>query len=313
MQKDFSYHLLINERSGTAGKTGREAIEQAVEASGLPLYRLEFVPPDDLPERLREAAGGEHPVLIGGGDGSIKCCAEHMLESKKPFGILPLGTMNLLARDMNIPPALEDALKAYAAGVEEVAIDVGWAGEELFLCCAALGMLAESSAFREANRGTHELVLLPRLTAFVFNKMDPVFQRRVWLTMGRKKRHINTAMLVVSSNPFDKSGNWMMESFRRTSLQGGALGIYSAAPASAWDKLRLILSLPTGGWGRDPVVREWQAREMVLHSGHKEELISLDSETRTVTMPLHFRSEPKALNLLVPAPGGIQAEGGSHG
>ncbi|WP_262691964.1 diacylglycerol/lipid kinase family protein [Kordiimonas aestuarii] len=300
MTSTTPYHLLINSGSGTAGKTGREALERAVAESDLPIAKLEFVAPDALGDRLAEAAGGEHPVLIGGGDGTIKTCAEYMLESNKPFGVLPLGTMNLLARDAGIPPDLDAALAAYATGAREVAIDVGWAGDELFLCCAALGMLAESSEFREENRGQNDLVLLPRLTAFVFNRMDKVFQRRVELTIGKRRRRLNTAMLVISSNAFDKSGNWLMESFRRRNLRGGALAIYSAAPADNWDKVRLLMRLPTGGWGRDPVVREWQARQLVLHSGHKEELISLDGETRTVEMPLHFRIEPRALNLLVP-------------
>ncbi|WP_417451600.1 diacylglycerol/lipid kinase family protein [Kordiimonas sp.] len=306
MAEPASYYLLINSKSGTAGKTGRDAIEKAVTASGLPVDRLEFLPPDELATRLEEAAGGEHPVLIGGGDGTIKTCAEHMLKSKKPFGLLPLGTMNLLARDTGIPPDLDAALAAYARGAREVMIDVGWAGDELFLCCAALGMLAESSRFREENRGQNDLVLLPRLTAFVFNKMDKVFQRRVDLTMGKRRRRLNTAMLVVANNAFDKSGNWLMESFRRKSLQGGKLAVYSAAPADTWDKLRLLLRLPTGGWGHDHVVREWQTPDLVLHSGHKEELISLDGEARTAKMPLTFRTEPKALSLLVPKGAGEQ-------
>ncbi|MBV9078598.1 MAG: diacylglycerol kinase, partial [Methylobacteriaceae bacterium] len=54
-----------------------------------------------LVERIAAATRreGAEAVVVGGGDGTIACAAQALVGSPVALGILPLGTMNILAKD----------------------------------------------------------------------------------------------------------------------------------------------------------------------------------------------------------------------
>lgn len=77
---------------------------------------------------------GADLLVVAGGDGTVRAVAEHLARvgPAAPMGIVPLGTGNLLARNLGIPigdlgAALERAL---ADGPAE-SIDVGWIETEI--------------------------------------------------------------------------------------------------------------------------------------------------------------------------------------
>ncbi|MFF2620427.1 diacylglycerol/lipid kinase family protein [Oerskovia jenensis] len=78
--------------------------------------------------QTREAlARGADIVVAVGGDGTVRAVAEGMVGTGKPMGLVPLGTGNLLARNLDLPITDPDeALRIVVAGADRV-IDVGWA------------------------------------------------------------------------------------------------------------------------------------------------------------------------------------------
>lgn len=87
---------------------------------------------EDHPKR--EAAqdaveAGADVVLVAGGDGTVRAVAEYLAESGTDvdLGIIPLGTGNLLARNLEIPLGdMSGAISRALAG-EARTIDMGWA------------------------------------------------------------------------------------------------------------------------------------------------------------------------------------------
>ena len=117
MAADTSYNILINKRSGTVLNMGEPAIQAAIDASGIAIDELLFCEPDHMQDELERLAKSKTPLIVGGGDGTIRECAVHLAQVEKAFGILPFGTMNLMAADLGIT-SLQDALAAYAEGAD---------------------------------------------------------------------------------------------------------------------------------------------------------------------------------------------------
>ncbi|GAA1160912.1 diacylglycerol/lipid kinase family protein [Ornithinicoccus hortensis] len=75
----------------------------------------------------RAVAEGADLVVVGGGDGTVRAVAEVLGGTGLPLGILPLGTANLFARNLDLPRrdltgAVRVALDGRLRGV-----DLGWA------------------------------------------------------------------------------------------------------------------------------------------------------------------------------------------
>ncbi len=114
----------------------REAITRALEASGWqePLW-LETTKDDSGTAMTREALdAGAELVLVCGGDGTVRCVGQVLAGTGVPMGLVPAGTGNLLARNLDIvtprtaeltPGDAETATRVALAG-EDRAVDVGW-------------------------------------------------------------------------------------------------------------------------------------------------------------------------------------------
>lgn len=304
MAEKQKFTIFINELSGTVLNLGQDAIEEMIAHAGLPVAAIHFLKPDSLINKIQS---GDYtgPILIGGGDGTLKSCAQHLIESQIAFGILPLGTMNLLARDLGIPPELEAAITAYGQGTKASQFDAAFVNEECFLCCASIGTIPETSNFREQHRTESQPVLVPLITAYMLKQLDKSLHLKLHLSKGKKTRrkHVKSAALIISNNQYNpnKDGQWSEENFRRTSLQDGILGVYTATPLTVWDKMRLMFRVMRGDWKNDQALREWNCDKLRVESYDKQELlIALDGETQTIKAPLDFIIKPGALKIMLP-------------
>ena len=104
-----------------------ERVVAAVVARGWPepLW-LETTPEDPGIGQARQAVAlGARLVVAAGGDGTVRAVAEALAHTGVPMGLLPQGTGNLLARNLDLP--LGNALAALAIALDgaDRLIDVG--------------------------------------------------------------------------------------------------------------------------------------------------------------------------------------------
>ena len=80
----------------------------------------EVVEGDDIREIVRDAIGrGCDPIIAAGGDGTVSTVADVLVGSESHLVVFPLGTANVLARELAIPIELEAACRLGAAHLHE--------------------------------------------------------------------------------------------------------------------------------------------------------------------------------------------------
>ncbi len=97
----------------------------------------------------KAALDGYQCVIVAGGDGSIGQAVDGLLRSgvtDVQFGVIPMGTGNVFAREVGLPfpKSPEDDAPARAARIiienDPVLLDVGQANGHSFLCWAGVGL-----------------------------------------------------------------------------------------------------------------------------------------------------------------------------
>jgi YegS/Rv2252/BmrU family lipid kinase len=104
---------------------------------------LETTPEDPGEGQARAAVeAGADLVMACGGDGTVTASAAALAATGVPLAVIPLGTGNLLARNLGLPIDIGDALTvAFTGGNRK--LDAGVANGSLFLTMAGLGLDAK--------------------------------------------------------------------------------------------------------------------------------------------------------------------------
>ena len=106
--------LIFNAHSGRHLDSGDALAETAatLERRGITVVPMH----GDLAEQIAESRSADTDiVVVSGGDGTIRATIEAH-RGGRPIGILPAGTMNLLALDFGIPEDLGEAAAVIASG-----------------------------------------------------------------------------------------------------------------------------------------------------------------------------------------------------
>jgi diacylglycerol kinase (ATP) len=103
--------VVLNPKSGSCTAADvRRAIDQHLGAFEVEVH--EVSEGDDLPGLVRSAIGrGLDPIVAAGGDGTVSVVADVLVGTEAHLVVLPLGTANVLARELGIPVELEGACR----------------------------------------------------------------------------------------------------------------------------------------------------------------------------------------------------------
>jgi YegS/Rv2252/BmrU family lipid kinase len=132
--------LVVNAHSRRGQALFAEAAEK-LRAAGIVLTGAHAVrDPRKLVPTVKEAVRSGAPmVIVGGGDGSLSCTVDEMVDRDCVFALLPLGTANSFARTLGIPLDLDGAIEVIATG-QRRRIDLGMINDDYFANCAAMGL-----------------------------------------------------------------------------------------------------------------------------------------------------------------------------
>jgi diacylglycerol kinase family enzyme len=107
-----------------------------------PLW-LETTPEDPGCGQTAEAVqSGAEVVFACGGDGTVMACAGTLAGTEVALAILPSGTGNLLATNLNLPTRVADGIRVATTGTRR-RIDLGSCGRTYFTVMAGMGFDAQ--------------------------------------------------------------------------------------------------------------------------------------------------------------------------
>ena len=132
--------LIINPISGTESKKNiPEMVAAAYDQKKFDLVIRITGYPGHATEIAQQAVKEQYRyVLTAGGDGTVNEVARSLVNSDTSLGIIPFGSGNGLARELDIPMDAEKALEIILKGKSRT-IDYGIANEQIFFCTCGFG------------------------------------------------------------------------------------------------------------------------------------------------------------------------------
>jgi len=292
--------VVLNSSAGSLVGRGMDGVvrevEEAFRTAGHSVV-CAHTPGRGLEKAIRGACAGDADVVVvGGGDGTIATATHLLAGTGKALGILPLGTMNLLARDLDIPLDLDQAIKALSTGTVE-AIDMAEVNGRPFLNNSVIGIYPRMVQEREYQRGAHRLRKWPAMGLAVVKTLIDFPKLVVEVETPDGRERLASPFVVVANNRYDEGAGPVLH---RKSLTGGKLVIYVSRHFTRWRFLRLVAKVFRGDWHGDPHLDVHEVTEAVVRTARRRLRVANDGEVLKLDMPLRYRIHPGGLRVLRP-------------
>jgi len=283
--------VILNQDKRDRGEVAAALADAGVAA------RIEWVDGGAIRERAESAVeAGAKLVIVGGGDGSVSSAAQALAGTDATLGILPLGTLNHLARDLGLPATLAATAQLIAAGHTRT-IDVAEVNGRTFVNNSAIGLYPLMVVDREAQQ--HRLGRSKRLAMLVASvrTLARFHHQRLTLRADGGEARIDTPLLFVGNNDYQLA---FPAAGRRDKLDDGRLCVMvmrkKGVPGFLAAVSRALLGIPRP----DDMVRLDDVQTLKVDSGRSTITLAIDGETVAMKPPLEFTIRPGALKVIAP-------------
>ncbi len=283
--------IIGNPNSGSAGDEGYlERFAETLRAGGLEVEVLNTERPDHATELA--AMAGDRLVIAAGGDGTVNEVVNG-LSKDATLGILPLGTANVLARELGLPLKPEEACERILTGTGS-RMDVGVATDEegterRFTCMAGIGF--DASVVREVT---------PRFKRYLRSLAFPLVALKVYFRGDLPKLHLidgsttHVAQLAIVANGHYYGGDFQVA--EDASLTSGKLEVVLIEKVGrilrADILARILAKRPL-----DRDAKSFPAQDIRAESPGGRVPVQIDGEVWG-HLPMSFRIEPAVIKLI---------------
>ncbi len=251
-------------------------------------WQVELTPtsgPGDGCRLAREAAeAGYDLVVAAGGDGTINDVINGLAGSDTALATLPLGTMNVWARELRLP--LQPRAAATAMLSWQVRpIDLGRADDRYFLLMAGIGFDAAITAGVRADEKRRLGAL-----AYVLRGIEQALRVRGSRTrMQIDGRMINARVLMVVVGNSQLYGG-LVKITHRASIDDGLLDVCVIRGDNGISALRHLIAILRRRYSHDPEIEYYRARTVQV-SARPRLPVQVDGDAIGQT-PMTFTSGP---------------------
>lgn len=246
----------------------------------------------DATRLTKEAVADGVDLVAGyGGDGTQLEVANGLVGTGVPMAILPGGTGNAMAFELNVPRDLMGAATLIANSEKRSAIDLASIGDRVFMLRAYTGVQAEERASREMKDRYGNMAYVAE--ALKFAARPPEAQYKVAID-GQTVEGKGMICYIVNAGA---SGGVALPELPGVDVSDGLLDLYLVTDGlrSIRNFSRHILRVGKAKAG----IYHWQGREITLEANPPQS-VWIDGEEYGQT-PITARVLPKALEVVVPA------------
>ena len=287
--------VILNPPAGDAAeKALREALSRHFAAAGIEYEIYETRQGDRLAAIVRRRLlDGFDLVVAAGGDGTVSAVSDGLVGSSIPLGIIPTGTGNLIARELNIPEDVDPAVALIASGPRRRNIDVMRIGQRVFVLNASVGISAsvigettrqsKSRFGRIAYIGTGLIKVLSSRPRYLVVEVDG-------------KAHPYRAVEVAIMN-CGLLGKLLYPKGPDIRIDDGQLGVWILSMKTIWDYFRYAIGV-IAGWTVNPEAHFISAERTVSIRSNRPLPVQADGDIIGTT-PVDMEVLPGVLTVLV--------------
>jgi len=290
--------VLINRGGGAAAADPDvgNTVADAFRAAGLDAD-VELVDGGECEVRGKAIAErGDDLLVVGGGDGTISAAASALAGTTTSLGILPLGTLNHFARDLGIPPKLEEAV-ALIAKRPERRVDVAEMNDRLFINNSSIGLYPLMVVDRDAQqRRLGRSKKLAMIVASV-RTLARFHHQRLTLAVNDEKEMIDTPLLFVGNNDYRVD---IGAAGQRESIEDGRLSVLVMRKKTRRGFIAATIRALLNRARDDDMVRIDGVTRLRVSSRRSMLPVSLDGEVVRATPPLDYKLRHQALRVIAP-------------
>jgi len=267
--------------------------------------------------QVRESEGSEHltalaheaatkgvnAFFVAGGDGSVNLATAGLVGTETALGILPAGTTNVFARDLNLPTpsfARWDAIEKSAAILADAPvyrIDVGFCNNRPFLLWAGIGIDAMAVNELEPRPKWEKMFTIPQYIAVGMKSTIQIggFPLRV---VADEHMVDDTFLMAVALNIRMFAGVARLS--REAMLDDGKMEMWLFKGKNLADAARSVLEVLTGKHFDSNRIHNLTFHESEISSTGSAVPVQVDGEPNGTAKTVKIRVQQRAMRMLVP-------------
>jgi YegS/Rv2252/BmrU family lipid kinase len=289
--------VVINPVAGVQPpETVHEKIRSILEAHEIPYEIYETTPNSKLRNVVRSAIRqGFELFIAAGGDGTLSSVATGLVNTNIPMVIIPSGTWNALARNLDIPLQVDQALALIFQEHDIRTIDAMQVADEYYILNVSTGL--GSQTMKEVKREEkRHLGKLPDLWRG-FRRMLEFPSYRFDVKIDGKLTTFRASELIVAN--IRNVGVKSLQLDTGIHMDDGKLNVCRIYAESLRDYFNLAISMLTGTQDRNWNVLCLEASHEVLIDSNRKLLVQGDGDI-IGRLPIAIKIHPKAISIVTP-------------
>jgi YegS/Rv2252/BmrU family lipid kinase len=284
-------HFIINPISGGLSKIHIPDLIFKILDKNIYDIQIFYTQGQESNHHLAAASAMEADVIVAvGGDGTVNNVAQYVANTNKIFGIVPMGSGNGLARELNIPTNPEKALQLINQQ-KTIAIDTCKANNQFFINIAGVGFDAHiANLFAKSKTRGFKTYVKITLQEFANYK-----NRQYRIYYNGQQEEINVFMVCICNGT--QFGNNVYAA-PKAIYNDGLFDVVIFNTFKIWHVPQIAYKLFKGNVCDLPFVKTFKTSQISIIRNEKE-VANIDGEAMQLDKDIHFKIFKQSLKVFI--------------